>query len=113
MIANVHKTLALILSAFIFTAISLQASAECSTRKNALGNLEYRCSDGRKGQLRKDALERWQDTESGTTYRTTPLGNIQGSDGTHYRKDALGNYRSNDGKVYRKDALGNWEPGSR
>jgi len=113
MLANTHKIPALMLAVFFFTAIPPQVSAECSTRKNALGNLEYRCSDGRKGQLRKDALERWQDTESRTTYRTTPLGNVQGSDGTHYRKDALGHYRSNDGKVYRKDALGNWQSESR
>lgn len=92
--ASTHKILALILSAFIFAAISSLASAECSARKNALGNSEYRCSDGSKIQLRKDALERWQDTESGTTYRITPLGTVQGSDGTRYRKDALGNWQS-------------------
>lgn len=102
-----------LLLGLIFLTLPPSALAECTARKNTLGHLNYHCTDGNKGQIRKNALGNWQDKKTGTIYRKTPLGTLQGSDGSQYRKDALGNYRSNDGKVYRKDALGDWRSGSR
>lgn len=88
--------------------VIVDVTADCVVRENALGNQEYRCDNGSSGELRKDPLGRWQDLESGVTYRETPMGNIESSDGSTYRKDPLGRYRSEDGGVWRQDGLGRW-----
>jgi len=94
--------------AVIHGIAGVSATAECLVRENALGNKEYRCEGDKIGQLRQDSLGYWQDSESETTYRKTPLGNIESSEGTTFRKDSLGRYRGDDGTVWRQDALGNW-----
>ena len=74
-------------------------AADCTYRENALGNTIYQCDDGKQGTLREDALGNINDSGTGITWRTDPLGNLKGSDGTTYRKDALGHVRGSNAKT--------------
>ncbi len=87
-------------------------AADCTYRKDSLGNTRYQCDDSKSGTLRKDSLGNVRDSQSGTTWRKDSLGNVRSSEGTTYRKDSLGNVRvSNPGSgetvTWRKDSLGN------
>ena len=68
-------------------AVGAQA-ANCTYQKNSLGQVRYRCDDGRQGTLKTDSLGRVRD--SGT--------------GQQWRQDANGTWRSNDGQTRREDA---------
>ena len=87
-------------------------AADCTYRKDSLGNTRYQCKDGSHGTLRTDSLGTVRDSGSGTSWRKDSLGTVRSSDGTTYRRDSLGNVRANNSKsglkvTWRKDSLGN------
>lgn len=65
-------------------------AADCTYRKNALGNTRYQCDDGKQGSLREDALGNIKDSGTSITWRTDSLGNLKGCDGILCRINALG-----------------------
>ncbi len=83
------------------------ALADCRYRTLATGATQYRCDDGRSGELRRDATDIVHDSATGTTWRTDATGTVRGSDGTRYRTDSTGTVHSNDGVSWRRDAAGN------
>lgn len=104
--------LGLLLAALAVLLSTVALAANCTYRKNSLGNNRYHCTDGRSGTLRTDSLGNVRDSGSGTIWRKDSLGNVRGSDGTTYRQDSLGNVRSSNSKsgervTWRKDSLGN------
>lgn len=42
-------------------------SADCTYRKDSLGNTRYQCDHGKSGTLRTDSLGNVRDSQSGTT----------------------------------------------
>lgn len=48
-----------LLLGLVFLTLPPSALAECTARKNTLGHLNYHCTDGNNGQIRKNALGNW------------------------------------------------------
>lgn len=86
-------------------AVSAQA-ANCTYQKNSLGQVRYRCDDGRQGTLKTDSLGRVRDSGTGQQWRQDANGTWRSNDGQIRREDALGRTRQSDGTVWHTDALG-------
>ncbi|UUI58949.1 hypothetical protein [Aeromonas salmonicida] len=86
-------------------AVGAQA-ANCTYQKNSLGQVRYRCDDGRQGTLRTDSLGRVRDSGTGQQWRQDANGTWRSNDGQTRREDALGRIRQSDGTVWRTDAQG-------
>ena len=104
--------LGVLAGALLLLVVQSAGAADCTYRKDSLGNTRYQCDDGNSGTLRKDSLGNVRDSQSGTTWRKDSLGNVRSSEGTTYRKDSLGNVRvsnpsTGETVTWRKDSLGN------
>ena len=86
-------------------AVGAQA-ANCTYQKNSLGQVRYRCDDGRQGTLKTDSLGRVRDSGTGQQWRQDANGTWRSNDGQTRREDALGRTRQSDGTVWRTDAQG-------
>lgn len=97
-----NKTLLLLFMGLV----SGGAAADCTYQENSLGQMRYRCDDGRSGVMRQDSLGRVHDSGTGQTWRKDSLGSWRSNDGGKMRTDSLGRVHQSDGTIWRTDSLG-------